>query len=106
MLSNSYLKKKCRILSKWLKKETVEHVPFRKLVFKNIVKDNKDHTELIEKLHKGNPLTEDDIVMLVRDVDLSDRKVLKILKKIRQKWGNEMILCNAETALRNRKKFF
>ena len=63
--------------------------------FRNLVKGNP---EVLENYHK-NILTEEDVIEIVRDVSLSDRQCLKILAKIRQKWGRQLIMANIKKAL-------
>ena len=71
-------------------------------VFRLIVQQNP---EVLEK-YSDNPLLEEDILEMVRDVSLSDRQVLKVLAVIRRKWGRRSITPNIKIILKERKKIF
>ena len=87
--------------------------------FENTIKNFSDHEQKLEflKLVRKNPdtmdfcrmkfkdkFTEEDIIELVRDVNLSDRQCMRILAKMRQKWGRELITGNITKVLIDTKR--
>ena len=52
---------------------------------------------------KKEPLTEEEVIEMIRDANLSDRTMLIILKKIRAKWGMKAITPNIRKHLIERK---
>ena len=70
----------------------------RSLLLKEIIKKNPD---LIT--NRVEPLEEEEIIELVKDANLSDRKILVILQKIREKWGRQSITPNIRDHLIRRK---
>ena len=41
---------------------------------------------------RTNPLTEDDVLKIIQDNNLSNRAMLKIVLKLTQKWGKENVI--------------
>ena len=72
----------------------------RKKMFRDLVKQNPD----VLDTYGAYPLNEDDVMEMVRDVNLSDRQVLKILTIIRRKWGKHKVTSNIKTTLKERKQ--
>ena len=62
----------------------------------------KDCPYYMDKV-KENPLTEAEVIELIKDNNLSDRQVLNICKFLRQKWGKEVITPNISKKLIKRK---
>ena len=71
----------------------------RKLL-KDIINENQE----VLDTYGDYPLDEDDVTDMVRDVNLSDRQVLKILSIIRKKWGNNKVTPNIRNLLKERKR--
>ena len=71
----------------------------RQLLWKELIKQNPDIIN-----NRVEPLTEDEVISLIKDANLSDRKMLIILQKIREKWGRKSITGNIRNHLVNRKK--
>ena len=69
----------------------------RKSIVKGIIKENPD---LIDEM---DPLSEDDIIDIIKDNSMSDRLMLCILRKLRKKWGRTIITPNIRECLRKRK---
>ena len=69
-------------------------------MFQSLVSKNP---EVLEK-YEQNPLNEEDVTDMVKDANLSDRQVLKILTIIRRKWGKSKVTANIRTSLRERKQ--
>ena len=69
----------------------------RKSIVKSIIKENPD---LIDEM---DPLSEDDIIDIIKDNSMSDRLMLCILRKLRKKWGRSIITPNIRECLRKRK---
>ena len=75
---------------------------------------HKDKNKIIKYLMEQNtdkvnkysqcPLDEEDVIGMVKDVNLSDRQVLQILTKIRAKWGNHIVTPNIKSTLKERKQ--
>ena len=72
----------------------------KKKMFQRLVKSNPD----VLNLYSTNPLSEEDVIEMVRDGNLSDRQVLKILVIIRRRWGSKAITANVQKLLKERKK--
>ena len=70
------------------------------------VKLLKRNPNLFDKLGRKfeNKFTEIDVIKLVRDVNLSDRQCLKILAKMREKWGRNIITPNISKVLIDTKR--
>lgn len=73
-----------------------------KRVFRMIIQQNP---EVLER-YSDNPLSEGDILEMVRDVSLSDRQALKVLAVVRRKWGRRAITPNIRIILKERKQIF
>ena len=69
-------------------------------MLRDIVSGNPD----ILETYRQNPLNETDVTDMVRDANLSDRQVLKILTIIRRKWGKHKVTTNIKTVLKERKQ--
>ena len=69
-------------------------------MFQSLVRKNPEVLET----YKQNPLNEEDVTDMVKDANLSDRQVLKILTIIRRKWGKSKVTANIRTLLRERKQ--
>ena len=69
-------------------------------MFQSIVRNNPDVLET----YRQYPLNEDDVTDMVKDANLSDRQLLKILTIIRRKWGRSKVTTNIKTLLRDRKQ--
>ena len=69
-------------------------------MFQSLVSKNPEVLET----YKQNPLNEEDVTDMVKDANLSDRQVLKILTIIRRKWGKSKVTANIRTLLRERKQ--
>ena len=41
---------------------------------------------------RTNPLTEDDVLKIIQDNNLSNRAMLKIVQKLTQMWGKENVI--------------
>ena len=65
----------------------------------------KKNPAIIDSM-KFNPLTQDDVVEMIKDSNLQDIVMLKILKKLRQKWGMHICVKNIRKHLIDRKKVF
>ena len=72
----------------------------KRKIFKQLVKTNPE----ILNTYASNPLTEEDVIEMVRDGNLSDRQVLKILVIIRRRWGKKAITANIQKLLKERKE--
>ena len=75
------------------------------ILWKELVKYNPS---LLDK--KEDPLTEEEVIEMIQDANLSDNTMVKILKKLRKKWGMKAITPNIRRQLIKRKtitnKFF
>ena len=69
----------------------------RKSIVKNIIKENPS---LIDQM---DPLSEEDVIDIIKDRSSSDNLVLCILGRLRKKWGRHIITPNIRNCLRNRK---
>ena len=65
----------------------------------------KKNPAIIDSM-KFNPLSHDDVVEMIKDSNLQDLVMHKILKKLRQKWGMKICVKNIRKHLINRKKIF
>ena len=96
------LRKEAEEINKRINNHTGEG---RQLLWKELIKQNPDIIN-----NKTEALTENEVIDLIKDANLSDRKMLIILQKIRQKWGRKSITPNIRTHLSRRKqimnKFF
>jgi uncharacterized protein with PIN domain len=72
----------------------------KRKVFKAMVRENPE----VLDCYIQNPLDESDIVEMIRDVNLSDRQLLKILAIVRRKWGNDKITPNVKAMLKEKKQ--
>lgn len=72
----------------------------RKRLFQKLVRDDPN---LLSK-YSDNPLTEEDVIEMIRDANLSDRQLLKVLSVIRRRWGKKAITPNMKKVLRDRKQ--
>ena len=55
---------------------------------------------------RTNPLTEDDVLKIIQDNNLSNRAMLKIVQKLTEKWGKENVITkNIGKKLVKRKKY-
>jgi KRAB domain-containing zinc finger protein len=72
----------------------------KRTIFKQLVKDNPE----ILNTYASNPLSEEDVIEMVRDGNLSDRQVLKILVILRRRWGKKAITANIQKLLKQRKE--
>ena len=70
----------------------------RKSEFLKLVKKNPEVLD-ISKIKLKDKMTEEDIVEFVRDINLSDRQCMKIVAKMREKWGKEVVSQNVAKAL-------
>ena len=71
---------------------------------KKILSDLMEQNSVILDTYSQSPLDEDDVISMVKDVNLSDRQLLQILTKIRAKWGSHMVTSNIKTTLKERKQ--
>ena len=69
----------------------------RKGIIKSIIKENPN---LIDQM---DPLSEDDIIDIIKDHSISDRLMLSILRMLRKKWGRSIVTPNIRECLKNRK---
>ena len=58
------------------------------MILKELISENIDFVNSIET----NPLTEDDVIEIIQDNNLSDRAMLKIVQKLTEKWGKENVI--------------
>ena len=65
----------------------------------DLIKDCPYHISKIEE----NPLSEDEVIELIKDNNLSDKQVLNICQLLRQKWGRKVITSNIAEKLVKRK---
>ena len=72
----------------------------KKKILSDLIEQNTD----ILDTHSQCPLDEEDVISMVKDVNMSDRQVLQILTKIRAKWGSHMVTSNIKTTLKERKQ--
>jgi hypothetical protein len=72
----------------------------KKKMFQRLVKSNPE----VLDLYSTNPLSEEDVIEMVRDGNLSDRQVLKILVILRRRWGRKAITANIQKLLKERKE--
>jgi hypothetical protein len=72
----------------------------RRKIFRKLVQNNP---EVLEK-YSENPLTEEDILEMVHNANLSDRQLLKVLAVIRRKWGRKCITPNIRDKLKEKKE--
>ena len=73
----------------------------RQMILKELISENMDFVNSIET----NPLTEDDVIEIIQDNNLSDRAMLKIVQKLTEKWGKENVITkNIGKKLVKRKK--
>ena len=75
---------------------------FKKSMITEIVKDTPFYFNKIDM----NPLSEEEIIELIKDNNLSDRQVLNICKFLRQKCGRKVITPNILNKLKERKSMF
>ena len=98
-LSQSQLRKRMKIQAEEISNQINENTAEgRSLLLKEVIKKNPD---LIKDRVK--PFEEEDIIEIIKDANLSDRKMLIILQKIREKWGRESITPNIRDHLKRRK---
>ena len=98
-LSQSQLRKRMKIQAEEISNQINENTAEgRSLLLKEVIKRNPD---LIKDRVK--PFEEEDIIEIIKDANLSDRKMLIILQKIREKWGRESITPNIRDHLKRRK---
>ena len=69
----------------------------RKSIVKNILKENPGAVDEMD------PLTEDEVIDIIKDLSISDRVMLQILRNLRKKWGRKIITPNIKNCLRDRK---
>ena len=69
----------------------------RKTIVKNILKENPC---LVNDM---DPLTEDEVLDMIKDLSISDRVMLQILQNMRKKWGRKIVTPNIRNCLRDRK---
>jgi len=50
-----------------------------------------------------DPLTEDEIIDIIKDLSISHRVLLQILSHLKKKWGRKVITTNGKNSLRDRK---
>jgi hypothetical protein len=72
----------------------------KKKVFKAMVRENPEVLET----YAQDPFDETDITDMVRDVNLADAQLLKILTIIRRKFGNDKITPHVRALLRDKKE--
>jgi hypothetical protein len=72
----------------------------RRRIFKMIVKDDPEVLEL----YSENPLSEEDVIDMIHDGNLSDRQMLKVLAVLRRKWGRKVITPNIRGLLKEKKQ--
>ena len=72
----------------------------KKKILLRLIKSNPE----ILNTYSSNPLTEEDVIEMVRDGNLSDRQVLKILVILRRRWGKKAITPNMQKLLKERKE--
>ena len=78
-----YHKIKTKKISNALRNVTGADKSFRKLVFNNVCKDNKDLKESFSNFFQFKPFKEEDLVRLSTKDGLSDRKTYLIVEKIK-----------------------
>ena len=69
----------------------------RKSIVRNILKENPGAVKEMD------PLTEDEIIDIIKDLSISDRVLLQILGHLRKKWGRKVVTKNIKNCLRDRK---
>ena len=72
----------------------------KKIMWNEIIKDCPYYLNKIEE----NPLTEEEVIELIKDNNLSDRQVVNICTFLRQKWGKQAITQNIAGKLVKRKR--
>ena len=72
----------------------------KNMIIKYLMEQNTDKVDKFSQC----PLDEEDVIGMVKDVNLSDRQVLHILTKIRAKWGNHIVTPNIKSTLKERKQ--
>ena len=73
----------------------------RRFIMKELIQNNID----VIKHINDNPLTEEDIVEMIQDYNLTDTTMINILKKLARKWGRDNVITkNISKKLVNRKK--
>ena len=72
----------------------------KKKFFRDIVKENPD----ILETYGQYPLDEEDVTEMIRDANLVDAQVLKILSIIRRKWGKHKVTPNMRKLLQEKKQ--
>lgn len=73
---------------------------------REFVKLLKTNTKFMDRCGNKfkNKFNEKDIIELVRDINLSDRQCIKILAKMREKWGRDVITSNIRDVLVDTKR--
>ena len=71
----------------------------RSMVVANMVKTGAAFLDTCQ----ANPLDEDDLVEIVTDNNLSDKQLLKIVTRMRKKWGRKVITSKVKQMLKKRK---
>ena len=69
----------------------------RKAIVRNILKENPGAVKEMD------PLTEDEIIDIIKDLSISDRVLLQILSHLRKKWGRKVVSKKIKNYLRDRK---
>ena len=60
----------------------------RKSILKELIQNNLD---VIQHMNT-NPLTEEDIVQMIQDYNLTDKTMINVLQKLSKKWGRENVM--------------
>ena len=71
----------------------------QKVIWKNLIKTNPS---IIDDIN-SNPLTNKDIIDIIQETNIAEEKIMKILMKLRKKWGRKVITPNVKKALKERK---
>ena len=69
----------------------------RKSIVRKIIKENPGAVKEMD------PLTEEEIIDMIKDLSISDRVLLQILSHLRKKWGRKVVTKNIKNYLRDRK---
>ena len=79
----------------------ISNVPedVQKSIWDQIIKDCPYYINRVQE----NPLSEDEVIDLIKSNNLSDRQVLNICHLLRQKWGRQVITPSISKKLINRK---
>jgi hypothetical protein len=96
--------RKAIIPSTWSENTKMEYARREKRSFKNRIKDMELEEFLEEKDENLSKMTEKEVINIIGDFDISDRKMLKLLTRLRTMFGQKAFTPNIRDALIERKK--